>query len=164
MTIQTISAVSVALYLTPGDLQAHGLQAQDLTEELTLTLTRDAFQQAGIALTGPVEVETYPGQCGVLIFVYISPPRQTVWEFENSEALLLAVSALQDRTPDSALYYWASSFWLVLPGQEPDVSARLSEFAGEQSDDPYLLPRLNEYGTLILPTNAIAILQQHFIT
>ena len=60
MTIQPIGAASVALYLTPDDLREHGLTPEDLTEELALRLTREAFSQAGISVEGTLEIEAYP--------------------------------------------------------------------------------------------------------
>ena len=47
MTIQPISAASVALYLTPADLRELDVDPETLTAERTLELARDAFRQAG---------------------------------------------------------------------------------------------------------------------
>ena len=49
MTIQPIGSASVALYITPADLEARGLTPSELTLEEALELTRSAFRQAGIA-------------------------------------------------------------------------------------------------------------------
>ena len=73
MTIQPISDASVALYITPADLKEHGLTPAALTLEGALSLARDAFREAGIELAGPVEIEAYPGSCGVLVSSRPSP-------------------------------------------------------------------------------------------
>ncbi len=162
MTIQPISAVSAALYLTPADLRERGVRAHELTAEHTLELAREAFRQAGLSLEGSLEIETYPDACGLLVFVHISPARQTVWRFEDFEALLAAAAALGEDETDGALYWWEEHFWLVLPGREGDFSARLSEFGSQETADPYILARLEEYGAPLLTAGAPAALRRHF--
>lgn len=162
MTIQPISAASAALYLTPADLRERGVCADELTAEHTLELTRDAFRQAGLPLEGSLEIETYPDKCGLLVFVHICPAQQTVWSFEDFESLLAAAAALGADEPDGALYWWLDRCWLVLPGRESGVSARLSEFGRQETGDPYLSARLEEYGTPLLTANAPSALRKHF--
>lgn len=161
MTIQPISAVSVALYLTPADLQERGICADELTDEHTLHLARDAFRQAGLPLDGLLEIETYPDKCGVLVFVHICPTRQTVWRFD-CDSLLAAIAAWGCNQSDGTLYWWDDHCWLVLPVHENDVSACLSEYADQETEDPYILARLEEYGILLVPRNALSILRQYF--
>lgn len=162
MTIQPISAASAALYLTASDLRERGICAGELTAEHTLELTREAFRQAGLSLDGALEIETYPDKCGLLVFVRVSPARQTVWHFEDCESLLAAAAALGESETDGALYWWEDRCWLVLPGREADVSARVSEFGSQETRDPYILARLEEYGILLLPTGALSVLRKHF--
>lgn len=162
MTIQPISAASAALYLTPADLRERGVCAHELTAEHTLELAREAFRQAGLSLEGSLEIETYPDTCGLLVFVHIRPARQTVWRFEDFESLLAAAAALGENETDGALYWWEEHFWLVLPGREGDVSARLSEFGSQETMDPYILARLEEYGVSLLTADAPAALRRHF--
>lgn len=162
MTIQPISAASVALYLTPADLRERGVCADDLNAEYTLELTRDAFRQAGLPLEGSLEIETYPDKCGLLVFVHLSPARQTIWFFEDFESLLAAAAALGTDESDGALYWWNDRCWLVLPGRETDISARLSEFGSQETGDPYILSRLEEYGIPLLTANAPSALRKHF--
>lgn len=162
MTIQPISAASVVLFLTPTDLQKHGMSSGEVTAAHTMELAREAFHQAGLPSEGPLEIETYPGQCGMLIFVHICPLQQTAWRFEDGESLLAAAAALREGWPDGALYWWETHFWLVLCGQAADACACLSEFGDQEKSDPYIAARLEEYGIPLLPANALAVLQQHF--
>lgn len=162
MTIQPISAASAALYLTPADLRERGICTDKLNAERTLELTREAFRQAGLSLEGSLEIETYPDKCGLLVFVRVSPARQTIWRFEDCESLLSAAAALGEDESDGALYWWEDRCWLVLPGREADISARLSEFGSQETEDPYILARLEEYGILLLAANAPSALRKHF--
>lgn len=162
MTIQPISAATVVLYLTPTDLRERGMSSDELTAAHALDLIQEAFRQAGLSPGGSLEIETYPEQCGVLVFVHISPAQQTVWRFEDCESLLAAAAALGKGGPDGALYYWREHFWLVLPDQETGGCARLSEFGDQETGDPYIFARLEEYGVPLLPANALAALQRHF--
>lgn len=162
MTIQPISAASVALYLTPADLRERGVHTDELTAEHTLELTREAFRRAGLPLDGALEIETYPDKCGLLVFVHLSPERQTVWRFEDCEALFAAAAALGEDRTDGTLYWWEGCCWLVLPSQGAGVSARLSEFGSQETTDPYILARLEEYGTVLLTADAPSILRRYF--
>ena len=81
MTIQPIGSASVALYITPADLEARGLTPSELTLEEALELTRSAFRQAGLALEGTVEIEAYPERRGVLVFAHVRAPERTWFSF-----------------------------------------------------------------------------------
>lgn len=156
MTIQPISEASVVLYLTPDDLQRQGLCAAELTAEQTLELTQAAFARSGLAPERILELEAYPEECGMLIFVYIAPDRQSIWRFSDSEALLGGVAALKAET-DGALYWWEDSYLLVLP----DPAVCLAEF-GTREDDEYIHEHLLEYATPLLERDAPAVLKKHF--
>ena len=156
MTIQPISDVSVVLYLTPDDLRRQGLSAGALSAGQTLELTRQAFAQSGLSSEHILELEAYSEECGVLVFVYISPVCQSVWRFFDSEALLGGVAALKEES-DGALYWWEDSYLLVLP----DPAVCLTEF-GTRVQDEYISERLQEYATPLLEQNAPALLKKYF--
>ena len=160
MTIQPISAASVALYLTPADLRELDVDPEALTAERTLELAREAFRRAGLPLEQPVEIETYPDQSGVLVFIHMNPVQPAAWCFEDWEDLLAAAAALGEDCPDAALYWWEGGCWLVMPGQDACLAARLSEFGSQELEDPYRIPRLAEYGELLIPQNALAVLRR----
>lgn len=158
MTIQPISTASLALYLTPADLQERGLCADELTADHTLELTREAFRQAGLPLDKPLEIESYPDKCGLLVFVHICSPQQTIWSFEDFEALLAAVSFLHTKEADVSLYWYNDLFWLVLSGSYDF----LSEFGRQETEDSYIQARLREYGTPLLSGQVLSTLHRHF--
>ena len=161
MTIQPISAASAALYFTSADLQKQGLLPDELTGEEILHLTRLALQQADLPLGEPLEVETFCDKNGLLIFARSTAPLETVWSFDDFEHLLSAARTLGEHDTDGALYRWDKRCWLILSGQNAQISAHLSEF-GCASQDPYIPARLAECGTLILPEQALSTLRNHF--
>jgi len=164
MTIQPISGASVALYLTPADLKEHGLTPDGLTLERALTITRSAFQQAGIDLDGAVEIEAYPDSCGVLVFARVRPPSRTWFSFDELEDLLSGIHTLppvQETDDATALVWWEGRWWLALPNGE-GLTNGLPEFGSAESHRPYLDARLDEHGQTILSHNAVSTLRRYF--
>lgn len=162
MTIQPISAASAALYFTSADLQEHGFHPDELTDEQILLLAQQALSQSKLTLDAPLEIETYPDKHGLLIFVRTTAPLETVWCFEDFEHLLAAAVTLGEHDTDGALYRWEKHSWLVLPGHDARISAHLSEFGRSAARDPYIRAKLAEYGTLILPEQALSTLKAYF--
>lgn len=162
MTIQTIGARSVALYLTPADLRAHGAAPDTLTEELTQKLTRRACLEAGIALEGPVELESFPESCGVLVFARFRLPRRIWFAFSNLESLLTATRALGSHYPEGDLLWCDETYYLALPADAEQAACRLSEFARIVKESPLLEARLAEYGRTLLTDNALKELLRYF--
>ena len=162
MTIQPIGSASVALYITPADLREHGLTPAGLTLERALSLTRDAFRQAGITLEGPMEIEAYPDACGVLVFARVAPQPRQWFSFSGFEELLAAVRTLPAPCRDSALAWLDGRFWLSLPGSERGMAACLSEFGRTEAAGSHPDARLAEHGRAILEQDAPAVLLRHF--
>lgn len=162
MTIQPISKASVALYLTPADLQARGVCLEQLDLERTLEIAREAFCQAGLSLEGALELEAYPEKCGVLVFARVRPAEALVYSFGDWEDLFAAVACLDDPLPDGALYSWQARCWLILPGTAAAAAARLSEFGRLEAGGPWAEARLREHGTAVLERDAPALLRAHF--
>ena len=134
MTIQPIGSASMALYITPADLEARGLTPAELTLEEALELTRTAFRQAGLALEGTVEIEAYPERRGVLVFAHVRPQSRTWFSFLRLADLAAAARALGPAPPADAALFWAEGrWWLSLDGAEEGAAARLSEFGGAEA-------------------------------
>ena len=162
MTIQPISAASVALYLTPADLREHGLTPTQLTLERALELTRAAFDQAGMDLDGAIEIEAYPDACGVLVFAHVRLPDRLWLSFDDCETLIAAVHAFPRPCPDSTLHFWEGRWWLSLSAAEEALAALLSELGRTEPASPLLAARLTEYGSPILERDALSALLRHF--
>lgn len=155
MTIQPIGSGSAALYITPADLKERGLTPAGLTLEQALELTRAAFRQAGLTLEGGVEIEAYPGSCGVLVFARVRTPERVWFSFGCLEDLTAAARALSRPLPDGALLWWAERWWLSLPAGAEQAAARLSEFGRCESHRPHLEASLAEHGQIIFPADAL---------
>lgn len=162
MTIQPIGTASVALYITPADLKAHGLTPAQLTLERALELTQAAFDDAGIALDGAIEIEAYPDACGVLVFARIHAPERLWLSFAGLEELLTAAHSLPAPCPDAALLWFDGRYWLSLPGCEEQLAGHLSEFGRSEHNTPHLEARLAEHGRPILEHDALTVLLRHF--
>ena len=141
MTIQPIGASTLVLYLTISDLQERGLHPDALTQAHTLDLAREGLALIRRTASDPLELESYPDKNGLLLFIHIAQPAQTVWRFLDSDAFLDAALSIPDIiTAD--LYWWKGAFWLV-SADDSDLS--LSEFADLIDGDPLLSARLVEY-------------------
>lgn len=162
MTIQPIGAGSVALYLTPDDLQEHGLTPESLTRELALALTRRAFLDSGMPADGPMEIEAYPDPCGVLVFARLGTSGALWFAFENIENLIAAARCFPDGPPDAALSLCDGKYWLSLPEGETHAACRMLEFGSAVSASPLFDARLAEYGVALLSGKAFHHLLQFF--
>ena len=141
MTIQPIGASTLVLYLTISDLQERGLHPDVLTQEHTLDLAREGLALIRRTASDPLELESYPDKNGLLLFIHIAQPAQSVWRFLDSDAFLDAALSMPDIiTAD--LYWWKDAFWLV---SADDSDLFLSEFADLIDGDPLLSARLVEY-------------------
>lgn len=162
MTIQSIGAASVALYLTTADLKEHGLTPEDLSPERALELTRSACGEAGIDLDGSIEIEAYPGGCGVLVFAHIRPPQCYWFSFDSLDALLAAARILPDAPEAAALIWWEGRWWLSLPGEAQQCANILSEFGHTHDRPDRLTPRLEEYGDPVFSSRALCEILTYF--
>lgn len=139
MTVQPIGPTAALLYLTRAELQERGLHPDFLTYERTLSLAKEGLSTLGQTTDSLLELESYPDEHGLLLFVHTSPAAPSVWRFPDSDALLDAAAAVQNLAAQP-LYWWKDAFWLVGEG-----GAALSEFADRVEGDPLLTARLAEY-------------------
>lgn len=163
MTIEPIGNASVALYLTPADLNRRGLSPGSLTLDQALELTREACGEAGIVLDGAVEIEAYPECCGVLVFAHIRPTGPCWFTFDDLEPLLQAALALRSTPLDAALWWWEGSYWLSLPPEAEGAAAVCREFGYPRQVTPLMAHRLEEAGQAIFPHHALEQLCRHFL-
>ena len=140
MTIQPIGPTASLLYLTRAELQQRGLHPDSLTHEHTASLAREGLSSLGRAADGVLELESYPDQNGLLLFIHTLPAEPAVWRFPDGDALLDAAAAL-DGLGALPMYRWKGTFWLV-----GEFGPALAEFADPVRDDPLLPTRLAEYG------------------
>lgn len=162
MTIQPIGDESVALYITPAELHSHGLTPESLTAERALALTKDAFAQAGIEPEGPIEIEAYPENSGVLVFAHVRPPERLWASFADFEDLLDALRALPEPPEDAALTWWEERWWLSLPNSARQAHAVLGEFGRTEPSSPQRDACLAEHGSHVLAGDAVSALLHYF--
>lgn len=162
MTIHPIGADSVALYLTPTDLKEYGFTPEDLSPEQALELTRSACGEAGIDLAGSIEIEAYPGGCGILVFAQIKPQPYIWFSFECLDSLLAAARVLPDAPAETRLFWCAERWWLSLPGSAGHCANILSEFGQSCRQFPHMDARIAEYGAAIFLSHALDQILSYF--
>lgn len=155
MTIHPIGTSSIALYLTPSDLEERGFTGDTFSDEAALTLTRALCQEAGICLEGTLEVDAYPGGDGLLVFAYVRPSRQVWFVFDSMQTLCAAARSLPTLPQAAALFCWKDAWWLSLPGSERCAIHMLSEYGAPLSSTPFREGQLAEYGRPIFDRQAL---------
>ena len=90
MTIHTIGPTRVVVYFTPAELRDRGCTAETLDEERAAPLVRRALREEGIAAEGKMEIDAFPSDCGLLLFVHLTPPGRQWFSFGGLEELLAA--------------------------------------------------------------------------
>ena len=158
MTIFSFGSDSTALFFTCNDLTEQGFCIDSLTEESTITLTRNALLQSDLTDLGALELDVYTSPCGLLVFAHRSCHEKFIWHFSDFEAVLSAAQVVNSDRINGSLYRLDQGLWLVVDKNCP----QFSEFGTETPDDGYILPLLQEHGVLLLPERALSFLQAHF--
>ena len=155
MTIHPIGTSSIALYLSPSDLEERGLTGDTFSDKAALTLTRALCREAGICLEGTLEVDAYPGGDGLLVFAYVRPPRQIWFIFDSLPTLCAAARSLPALPPSAALFWWKDAWWLSLAGTERCAIHILSEYGTSLPSTPFREGQLAEYGRPVFDRQAL---------
>ena len=154
MTIQAIGTTGLALYLTPGDLRARGLDPKALDLDQAIALTREACHSAGLCLPEPLEIEAYPDKAGILVFAQLRPAPPLVLSFAELAEVLSGLQRLPAPPEAAHLTYWDDRYYLLLPPQEGEIQAVLTEF-GDLEDGVRMPALLAEHGELLMSTGAL---------
>ena len=151
MTVQSIGPCAAVLSLTPTELTLRGWSPVALTRKQALAL----LWEAGVALPGRVEIDTFPGRREVLVFARWAS--DTVWfAFDTLEGLMAAALALRSISPQAQLWWHKGRYWLGLPPGEAEVCRAMA--AGEEAR-----PGPMEKGRLIFPQDAVGELLRQFL-
>lgn len=133
MTIQAISSSALALYLTPCDLQARGLDPGGLDLPQAMALAREACQSAGLSLPEPLEIEAYPDKAGILVFAQVQPAPLLVFSFSGLPELLDALALLPEPPKAAQVTYWQNQYFLMLRTERQSIPPVWHEFGTEES-------------------------------
>lgn len=132
MTIQAISSSALALYLTPCDLQARGLDPGELDLPQAMALAREACQSAGLPLPEPLEIEAYPDKAGILVFAQLRPAPPLVFSFSGLPELLDALALLPEPPKSAQVTYGQGQYYLTLRAARQELPAAWHEFGEEE--------------------------------
>lgn len=158
MTVERIGGGSVALYLTPEDLERHGGDTEELDLGWTLELAEAALRRHGIALEGTMEIDAFPNDCGVLLLVRICRPAPVFLAFPDLESVIRASRAAP--AEGGRLFRTGGRYVLTLP--EGPAAHALTEFADPLERPPGYEAWLLEHGEMILPEQALRRLAEGF--
>ena len=159
MTIQPTEGGGALLSVTLEDLRAWGTTPEGLEPALALVLVRTLSARAGLALEGPLEIEAYPGQDGLLLFARPLAPRRVWFFFSDVEELLEAARNLGPLCPEVQLV-WENGGWaLAAPAGAGAVLDCLGERAAPLEEPPGI--SLRRDGALCMPGRVLALLLDH---
>ena len=162
MTIHTIGPTRVVVYFTPAELRDRGCTAETLDEERAAPLVRRALREEGIAAEGKMEIDAFPSDCGLLLFVHLTPPGRQWFSFGGLEELRAAARGGGAPPEDAALCWYGDRWWLSLPPEERRWGHILSEFGRPERDRPALDAALAEHGAVIFHQQAFSRLLAYF--
>lgn len=162
MTIQTIGPTSVVLYLTPAELRDRGFTAETLDGPRAAGLVRRALREWGAEAEGAMEIDAFPSDCGVLLFVHLTKPARQWFSFGALEELLAAARSGGEAPKDTDLCWYEGRWWLSLPPEEERWGHILSEFGRPERDRPALRARMAEHGATIFSGQAFSRLLAYF--
>ena len=132
MTIQAISSSALALYLTPCDLQARGLDPGNLDLPQAMALAREACQSAGLPLPEPLEIEAFPDKAGILVFAQLRPAPPLVFSFPGLPELLDGLALLPEAPKSAQVTYWQNQYYLTLRTGGQELPPAWHEFGTEE--------------------------------
>ena len=148
MRIQTIGA-TLLVYADQGELRRRGFRERSIGLREVLLLAREALRQAGLPMERLTEIEAFPRERSLLIFLHMAPPEREWFRFRDLPRALDAVQALM-QAPTGTLA-WQGCYYLS--AAEPVQQAVLSEY-GEPLN-PEEESRLERNGTLVLDCGAL---------
>lgn len=93
--------------------------------------------------------------------------RKYIYRFESFDSLCAAAGAIDGKFfGESVLYKLDDKFYLYILPEETislcEAENVFSEFAVRQANGQYLHGRLNEYGSVMIPENALGVLCEYF--
>lgn len=93
--------------------------------------------------------------------------KKYIYRFENFDSLCTAAGAIEGNFyGESVLYKLDGKFYLYILPAEPislcEAENVFSEFAVRQANGQYFHGKLNEYGTVMIPEDALGVLCEYF--
>ena len=123
MRIQTIGATLLA-YADQGELRRRGFRERSIGLREVLLLAREALCQAGLPMERLTEIEAFPRERSLLIFLHMAPPEREWFRFQDLPRALDAVQALM-QAPTGTLA-WQGCYYLS--AAEPGVPMNVRPF------------------------------------
>lgn len=153
MELQTIGDLRLVIYISADELERRGFPPGELGLREVLLLTREVCRHSGVSLGRMAEIEAYPEQRGLLIFVQLERAEQEWFCFETLPLALDALQALRQR-PEGVLAWDGTAYCLSAAGGEQRLAlAEFGRAAGRERS-----AALEQDGALILNRSALTAL------
>lgn len=122
---------------------------------------KSAFSACGIIADGEIEVITFAGNGGVLMFATHKPKTCVLYRFDSLENIIGGAQAIcaACASPTSFIYHNRAYFLLL----QEDFPA-LSEFGNAEENPVFTSAYLMEYGKILCRNEAVQLLSRVFHT
>ena len=163
MTIQHIGARAMSLYISKHELSERNLVPDNIDHDEALRLLRFALTEKHLDGWEAAELEVYPGRDSVLLFARRRSGLPRHYFFSDFEALVTAAHLCLDVLPSCLSRVSKGYILTVYPFEGEQPPAALLEFGVSLGNSTYLAAHLSEQEKVLLPTSALACIQEHFL-
>jgi len=162
MVVSHIGNRAMSLYITKGELEERCLSIEALDRKKALSLLSDSLKENCLETWEAAELEIFSGHDAVLLFVRRKSGLPRHFWFSDFENLLHAVHACPDALPSALASVEDGYLLTVYPFEGDNPPAAFYEFGQELGQSAYLIAHLEEQGTALLASSAMAHLRFHF--
>lgn len=158
MDLQIIGGTQLVLYISRTELRRRGMSAGALGLREVLLLVREACGETGLSPDRLKEIEAYPEDGGMLVFIHMERREKEWFCFQDLPRTLDGIAAL--KTPPEGMLVWNGTCYCLSAGRE-EQQLVLSEFGTALSDQK--AKALEETGTLVLDRGALTKLWERIV-
>lgn len=158
MTIEPIGKGSLALFIEPEEMDQIYCDDGGLDLKTAQNLVVSAFTECGLETEGSLELETYQGAAGIMLFARLVHRETKLYVFDSFEHVVAAAAIMPKPAPKCTLTYCDGLYYLQT---DKTLSGHIIEFAREESNAQDMAGHLEEYG-LPVSDDAIAELNYWF--
>lgn len=148
MKIQKINEQSVLIEL-------------DVMPENAEECVKTALSECGIAPNGEIEVVSFAGNGGVLMFATCKPTKCVLYRFDSLENIIGGAQAICAACASPTTFIYCNGAYFLLLQEE---FACLSEFGNAEENPAFTSAYLMEYGKILCRENAVQMLSRVFHT
>lgn len=153
MTTQLVSPDAVAVILLSDEVN---------DPNSVRALVRSLLLHEGLTPWKDMAIELFPSERGTLLIARRSDLVHEGYRFDEFEALISAVHICPKEYPSQVICY-DSAYYLLVSRPIEDTPMDMSEFCLSEQICESMLAHLSEHGRILIPANAITVLQRNFV-